>query len=74
MKRLISILILTIVSTVVFAQELPREWKWKKAYRSTVLISGEITYEEKIQEGTPEEFIEEKCQWEINKFGYKFGE
>ena len=60
MKRLISILILTIVSTVVFAQELPREWKWKKAYSSTVLISGEITYEEIIQEGTPEEFFEEK--------------
>ena len=60
MKRFISILILTVFSTVVFAQELPREWKWKKAYSSTVLISGEITYEEIIQEGTPEEFFEEK--------------
>ena len=59
MKRLILILILTIFSTTVFAEEEPREWKWEKVYNSIVLVSSENTYEEIIKEGIPEEFFEQ---------------
>ena len=50
MKKIISIIVLVIFSSVSFAEE----WKWENAYNSVVLISGEKTPEKIIGPPAPE--------------------
>jgi serine protease Do len=40
-KKLFSILIFVVFSSVSFAEEIPSKWKWEKVYNSIVLVSGE---------------------------------
>jgi|TARA_R110000744_G_scaffold122325_2_gene227304 serine protease Do len=49
-KKIISIIVLVIFSSVSFAEE----WKWENAYNSVVLISGEKTPEKIIGPPAPE--------------------
>ena len=59
MKKVISILIFVIFSSVSFA-ETPPEWKWEKAYNSVILISSEKSRENiKIQPTPPDYFKDE---------------
>ena len=57
MKKLISIIIFVIFSSVSFAEE--EQWKWEKVYNSIVLISSEKASEKIITEPVPEEFFKE---------------
>ena len=58
MKKLISIIIFVIFSSVSFA-ETPSDWKWEKVYNSIVLISSEKTTEKIITEPVPKEFFKD---------------
>ena len=60
MKKIISILIFVIFSSVSFA-ETPPEWKWEKAYNSVVLISSEKSPENIANvEPTPPDYFKDK--------------
>ena len=59
MKKLISILIFVIFSSISFAEETPTNWKWEKAFNSIVLVSSERTPDDIIKEGVPKDFFED---------------
>ena len=59
MKKLISILIFVIFSSISFAEETLTDWKWEKAFNSIVLVSSERTPNDIIKEGVPKEFFED---------------
>ena len=66
MKKIISIIVFLVFSSVAFADhntntslETQSEWKWEKVFNSVVLISSENTVEKVITEPVPKEFFEE---------------
>jgi S1-C subfamily serine protease len=64
MKKIISILIFVIFSSVSFA-ETPPEWKWEKAYNSVVLVSSEKSPENIVKiEPTPPDYFKDKGPFE----------
>ena len=77
MKKLISIIIFVIFSSVSFA-ETPSDWKWEKVYNSIVLISSEKTTEKIITEPVPKEFFKDfddkKNARDFEEFGPKLSE
>ena len=60
MKRVISIIILLVFSSVAFAEDVKKDWKWDKIYSSVVLISSQMTGDKIITEPVPEEFFDDK--------------
>ena len=59
MKKIISIIIFVIFSSVSFA-ETPPEWKWEKAYNSVILISSEKSPENIVKlEPTPPDYFKD---------------